>query len=198
MTGPRDTLLDPFLEEVTADPTEVEAFVGLVEGLGAQAPPARAKDRLLNASRLPGRFDRFARIVADLLDVPLDIARGMLDGIEEPARWKPSLMPGMSHHDLTGGPGVRDAITGFVRLPAGSQFPHHRHLGDEHVLVIQGHYVDLEDSTEVGPGEVAHHGPDTAHGLSIVEGGPDLLYLIVAHGGVEIGGDILRPGDPRI
>jgi quercetin dioxygenase-like cupin family protein len=190
-----DELLDEFLREVGEDAAAIDGLAG--GGSPAPAPPSRElRDRLLAETKKGGRFERFTDQVARLLDLDSAEAEKLLDGIDDPRSWGPGLMPGMDLYHVAGGPKVQNAITGFIRVAAGAEFPTHKHLGDEHVLVLQGHYVD-EDGSEVGPGDVVSKRPDTSHSFKIV-GGPDLLYLAVIHGGVEVLGETITPDDPRM
>ena len=86
---------------------------------------------------------------------------------------------------LPGGPACAAADVGFVRVAAGTTFPLHRHLGDEHVLVLQGTYVD-SDGSHYRPGDLAFKPEGSSHEFTA---GPDqdLIYVTVFHG-VEVPG----------
>jgi quercetin dioxygenase-like cupin family protein len=193
-----DRQLDPFLRELSEDdPEALEDALALGEELEPATPPAELRERILSDATHEGRLHRFADRVAALLDVSTDRAREMLDGIDRADSWESAPLPGIGLYHLDGGPAVQNAITGFIRVEAGGFFPPHRHLGPEVVLVLQGHYVDEADGTEVGPGEEVSKQAETEHGLR-AKPGPDLLYLAVVQDGIEMGGRILRPGDPGI
>ena len=174
---------------------EVAAAVTLTiatDGLPPAEPPPL--DRLL-ASLPDGRHARFASKVAQLLDVEEDAALGMLRAIDEPASWEEGFLPGMELFHVQGGPAVSAAITGFVRLPAGSHFPDHRHLGEEQVLILQGFCRDGDQT--VGPGTVLPRPAGSAHSFDVLEGSADLLYLAIVNEGLEVGDLVLRADDPR-
>lgn len=173
------------------DPRERALFTLAVDALDdAAAPPA---DALL--SSLGPRLLRFAAEVARCLDVDLDAARAMLRRIDSKAEWEPGFLPGMELLHVEGGAAVADAITGFVRLPAGAHFPDHRHLGDELVMILQGHCK--EGDRVVGPGAVIERPGGSAHSFDVLEEGVDLLYLAIVHEGLEVGDLVLRADDPR-
>ena len=109
---------------------------------------------------------------------------------EKPA--EPALAPNVQLMHLPGGPAVAAFDVGFVRVAAGTPFPPHRHVGDEHVLVLQGSYRDSTGPT-VRPGDQVHMPTGTEHHF-IAAPERDLIYAVVV-GGIEIGG--LPVGIPR-
>jgi putative transcriptional regulator len=186
-----DELLDAFLADLPED--GVDALVAAVEGEGV-APPALRAD-LLREARLEGRFHRFAARVADLLDVSEETARALLDGIGRAESWGDGGVPGVDLYHVEGGPAVANAITGFVRMSAGADFPEHTHLGDEVVLVIQGSFQDGASGRVHRAGEAVHMPEGTAHGFR-VRPGPALVYLVVLQEGLKIGDMVRRADDP--
>ena len=161
---------------------------------GGDAAPA-LRDRLLAQGIAGPRFARYASTVAELLDLDEAAAEKLLEGLDDGQSWGPGLIPGMEQYDVTGGPAVSNAITGFLRLEAGLHFPEHKHLGDEKVLVIQGHFVDGVSGESFGPGDVVPMTAGSAHSFDVVDGGTDLVLLTVVHRGVEIGGVTIGPDD---
>jgi len=191
MTEWEPELLDPFLADVGEDVRPLlEAFSGPVE------PPPDLKDRLLSAARLEGRFDRFAARVADLLDVDEAKAKAILDGVGERDNWYGGLVPDVLLYDVDGGPRVRNAITGLLRIPGGVTFPEHEHLGTEQTLILQGSGLDHRgDIWRVG--ELVVEEPGEPHVIE-ARPGPDLVFLVVIQNGVRIGDTELGPNDPRV
>lgn len=185
-------LSDAFLEDVE----DVEA---LVKGLTAPTakPDGGLRAALLAAASSEGRFARFADVVAKLLDVDRARAATTLDRIDTPDAWYSSALPNMDLIDIEGGPAVAEAVTGFVRLPAGTQFPEHTHAGEENVLVIQGSFQDDQSGVIYRPGDVATMPGGSTHSFTIRDG-PDLVYMLVVQKGVTIGGEFFGPDDPRV
>jgi hypothetical protein len=187
-------LLDPFLSELPDGGAEdlaraaAEALVDPTDGLRAA---------LLAAVRTDGRFDRFAAVVADLLDVSEPAARAMLDGIARADVWVPGPVPETVLYHVSGGPKVEGHVTGFLRLGAGKTFPDHEHLGDERQLVIQGSFVDGTTGVVHRSGDVVFMPAGTAHAFT-ARPGPALVSLVVLATGVRIGGQELRAEDPRL
>jgi putative transcriptional regulator len=162
-----------------------EAAGLLAVALQPVASPPGARERLL-AAAATGRLHAFAARVAAMLDVAADEARRLLDAIDTPAPWTAGPTPAIQLFHLTTGPAVAAALAGFVRVKAGERFPYHRHLGEEQVLVLQGGLRD-DDGTVLRRGDVARAPADSAHSFVALPG-PDLVYLVVLQGGVEIPG----------
>jgi len=157
------------------------------------APPPALADLL---GKLPAaRHARLVPEVARLLDIDEVRAGELLREVDEASGWEPGFLPAMEILHVDGGERVANAITGFVRLPAGSHFPDHEHLGDELVLIVQGYCRDGDET--VGPGSVIARPAGSAHSFDVLEGGTDLLYLAVVQEGLRVGELVLRADDPR-
>ncbi|HEY6882282.1 MAG TPA: cupin domain-containing protein [Polyangiales bacterium] len=184
MTQSKD---DAFLRELE----ELEGSSGIdaltsAAGAAPLAPVRGARARLLQAAQPKGRLWRFADQVADLLDVDLDRAHALLDSVDDLRRWE-QLGPGISAYWVEGGPRVRDAVRGFVRVDAGLTFPHHEHLGDETALILQGTYLDSATGERFRPGDIARMEYGSEHAVVSPADGVDLLKLVVVFKGVRIG-----------
>jgi len=174
------------------DVADSVALTIVADGLEPATPPPF--DALLGS--LPeARHSRFAAQVAHLLDVHEDAAQEMLHALDATSSWQAGFLPGMELFHVEGGASVADAITGFVRLPAGAHFPDHRHLGDESVLILQGYCCEADET--VGPGALLERPAGSAHSFDVLEGGTSLLYLAIVHEGLEVGDMVLRADDPR-
>ena len=145
-------------------------------------PPGDARERLLAAART-GRFADFIPQVARLFDVAQERAAELLDWIDEPGRWEP-LVDWFHVIHLDGGPAVAGADAGFARLRAGSDFPRHRHLGEEQILLLQGS-LRLDGGQLLQRGDMLTSAPGTTHDLHVGEE-VDCIYAIVLHRGIEI------------
>lgn len=178
-----------------ADEFEAPELDALAVALAPVPPSGELRARVLGSVAATSRFDDFAARVAGLLDLAVGAARSLLARIDDATAWEPGPGPGVSLFHIQGGPAVASAIAGFVRVDADGEFPHHEHLGDELVFVIQGAFHDGQ--REARRGDVVTMPPDTEHALKVLPG-PALVYLAVVHGGVRIGDLVLRPGDPRI
>jgi hypothetical protein len=171
-----------------------QGLVTLAEGLAPIAPPPGLWARIEESTQAAGRFARFATQVAQLLDIGVNDALDWLDRAADSAAYAAGLVPGMGLLNVRGGPAVSHAITGFVRLPSGTFFPEHKHLGQESVLVMQGRLQDASGTAT--PGDLITMPAGSSHAFSVPPG-PDLLYLAVVQGGIQIGDLTLTPDDPR-
>ncbi len=192
----RDSDTDLFVAELRELGFSEDELAALL-AVDAAPVPAALRQRVERSVAAEGRFERFIGAVAKLLDIGADAARAMLDDLDVPGRWENSPWPGVTLVHVTGGPAVREAITGFVRIERGGRFPSHKHLGDERVLVLQGRLRDGVSGVVSKPGDHVTMAAGTAHALS-VEPGPQLIYLVAVEEGVDVEGLVLRPDDPRI
>lgn len=196
MSGWDRELVDAFLAELEADaPQAVEDVVSVLDEHAA--PPSSVRDAILAAARVEGRFDRFASIAAELLDVSEARAKELLDGIAREDVWTDAPIPGVRLYHLEGGPKVAGSITGIVHMHAGTVFPEHRHLGDEVVLVLQGSFEDGVSGRVHRAGEIVRMPADSAHHFR-ARPGPALVYLVVLAEGLEVGGAVIGPYDPAM
>jgi hypothetical protein len=175
------------------DRQRADAFAAIAGAARAVTPPSSLRERLLGGLRLEGRLHRFAHTVAELLDISLEQAKSFLDRTERSEEWEDPGIPGVRFFWVGGGPRVENAVRGFVRVRSGATFPVHEHVGIEHVLVLQGVYVDSVTGERIGPGTIVERAPGTAHGFGVVPDGPDLLQLSVVQTGVLVGGERIDP-----
>ena len=173
-----------------------ETWTALALSLDPVEPAPEVLARLQRSIASTSRFERFVDQLSGFIEVTREKARSLLNGIDEATSWEPGLAPFMELYHLEGGTQMANAIIGFVRLEAGSTFPHHTHLGKELVMSVQGRWED-DDGTLYGPGDVSIKEPGTSHQFTALPG-LDLIYLAVVWDGVQIGDVVMRPGDPRI
>jgi quercetin dioxygenase-like cupin family protein len=84
---------------------------------------------------------------------------------------------------------------GYVLLITFEVFPDHEHMGDEAMLVVQGSCIDSY-GTVMRRGDLIRMPPGTHHEFKALPG-PDFIYLGVAMNGFVMGGQHIKPGDPR-
>jgi hypothetical protein len=194
VSAPRSQL-DAYLDELDRaleiEGAGAQGLVHMTSSLPELAPSAGARDRLFAALNAPGRLWQFAEKVAQLLDIGIERARALLDSLDDPSVWTEQI-PGIQFLWVDGGPRVAAAVRGFVRVRAGYAFPDHEHYGDEHVLVLQGQFVDESRGLTFGPGEVDHMPPGTNHAFRVDPNGMDLMKLSIVHKGLRaLGQDFL-------
>lgn len=161
-----------------------EAFGGVGEALEPVSPSAGLLVRLMQSTAEASRFERFVDQMKGLLDLSEEKVRGYLDMLDDPSSW----LPGPSDaswliHIDDAGDAVTAANVGFVKVRAGTPFPHHTHEGAETVLVLQGGYRDSDGSLRER-GDFFEAGDGTDHDFCALEDGPDLIFLVFLERGV--------------
>ena len=189
--------LDAFLKELVEAGADAAELAELAATLPPLEPDGGVRARIMDTLDQGGRLHRFADKVAAELDVDVDRAKELLDRIDDPSVWTKGPAPGCTLFHFKGGPRTAEAITGFVAVEREMSFPHHTHLGDETVVVVQGSVRDCDSGNIAKPGDVVRARKGTSHKLDVMPG-PMLIYLAVIFGGVDISGLVLLPGDPRI
>jgi quercetin dioxygenase-like cupin family protein len=164
-----------------------EIYGSLPLALPTPPAPRDLRARVLAEVARQSRFEALAGRVAGMLDVPRDRARELLEWVDDAARWVAGPSPSLIMH-LKGGPRAAHANCGFVKLAAGASFPLHRHLGDEHVLVLQGGFEDSDGAT-LHRGDEAFKPAGSEHRFTALPG-VDLVYLVVLEEGIDL------PSDP--
>lgn len=142
------------------------------------APPPALRVRLLAA--VAGPVSAHAGALALMFERPEPELRALLQRIERGTlAWSPAF-PGVEHHAVAvaGRGGGRDC--GLFRVAPGVLFPHHRHVGEERMRILQGSCSD-DLGVVLGPGDEHSFAAGTAHTLLTHEG-PPLVLAYVSHG----------------
>ncbi|HKP62785.1 MAG TPA: cupin domain-containing protein [Polyangiales bacterium] len=190
-----DAFLQDLGEEIEPHEAELLSGAGLLafgDALEAIEPPPALRTRLLDELTSKGRFARFAEGTAKLLDIGLEQAKALLDRLDELSNFEPAF-PGASFFWVDGGPSVANAVRGFIRVKAGTDFPEHEHIGDEIVLVLQGSFVDTTCKQAYGVGAQVLMPAGTSHEYTVPADGPDLLKLSVTQQGLRALGQTFLP-----
>jgi anti-sigma factor ChrR (cupin superfamily) len=160
----------------TDEPIDERVLELLVHGLRPLATPVSLRERLLGAAGGRGRFLPFLERMMALFDLSEAEAQGHLHSIDDDAAWE-DLSPGVRFRDFEGGPALGDAHGGLVRLAPGEAFPHHAHVGEERVLMLQGELVD-DQGHRFGAGDLVVSADGTAHEVRAV-GDREAVYAAV-------------------
>ncbi|HKU36911.1 MAG TPA: cupin domain-containing protein [Polyangiales bacterium] len=191
----RDGFLRDLCELVSSDEADLLSGHGLAEfgeALPNAEPPPELRSRLLDGLSTQGRFARFAERTAQLLDISLERARALLDRLDDLTLFEPAF-PGASFFWCEGGPRVANAVRGFVRVQAGTDFPEHEHIGDEIVLVLQGTFHDTTTGVTHHVGDEVLMPAGTSHAYTVPADGTDLLKLSVTREGLRAFGQSFLP-----
>ena len=160
-----------------------EVYNALPLDLDPPPAPLWLRERILSDVARENRFEQFCARVAKLIDVAKEKARDLLGKIDSPEVWVKGPAVSRLFH-LPGGAAVAGANCGFVHMAAGETFPQHTHLGEELVLVLQGGFID-SDGKIYRRGDEAWKPAGSEHHFTALDG-PDLIYLVVLHGGLVI------------
>lgn len=186
--------LAPFLDEVATDGT-APAEIAAPLATARVAPSTALRNRLMASIDETHRFIAFEDRFAELADLPGSVASVLLGRIDDAMHWTKLDAPGVELFHFDGGPRVRDAITGFVRMKVGASFPKHEHMGEEYVLILQGALRD-DDGEVYGPGDEIEMDAHSTHSFSAV-GDIPLLFVAIVMKGITINGQFIPPNDPR-
>ena len=161
-----------------------DAFADLALALPAEAPPPSLRDKILADAR-PPRLAAMIDKLASLFDIGRAKARELLERIDEPASWLQGPVPSKSQvmYSDVRGPKLGTALCAFVKMEAGLDWPSHKHLGREYMLVLQGGFKQ-EDGVEVHAGTVHVMEEGTSHRFTIFDDEP-CIAAVVIHGGVS-------------
>lgn len=148
----------------------------LAGGLSPLASPTSLRDRLLGTAGGPHRFLPFLDRSMALFDLPESETEGHLRSVDDPDAWE-DMLPGVRYRDFDGGPALGEAHVGLVRLAPGETFPHHSHVGEERVLILQGEVED-DQGRRYRAGDLVVSADGTAHEVHVV-GDQEAIYAAV-------------------
>ena len=185
----KDVIPDFIREALEGEPLDragVETtLVALADSTGAESPPAALRKRILAAAAQgPMRFAPFFDELGRLFDLGVDAVIRVLDRAGDEAQWEAGPHPSIRIFHLEGGPLTAGADAGFVRMPAGFQFPLHSHSAPERVLILEGGYSD-SDGRVYRAGDIHEMLADTEHAFAVLPDGP-LLFALVLHGPIAM------------
>lgn len=167
---------DPSLHEQPDDPLDERVLEFLAGGLRPRAMPNALRERLLGVAGGRHRFLPFLDRTMALFDLPEAETEEHLYSVDDDVAWE-DMLPGVRFRDFEGGPALGDAHVGLVRLAPGQAFPHHGHVGEERVLLLQGELVD-DQGRHYRAGDLVVSADGTAHEVRAV-GDQEAIYAAV-------------------
>ena len=177
---------------LAADATLAEALAETGEALNVVATalegaPLRPSGRevLLSAIAGTSRFEPFIDQVAELLGRDRESAREILDGLDDEQNWKSNPIPGMRTWSVPIDGDDRAAV--WLRLSPGMHFPHHEHIGEETLFIVQGRFFDDEGRLNHA-GTLIESDAGSEHSFVIAEDAPDCLCLVICDDGIRMFG----------
>lgn len=168
------------------DPRELESvLVALAVSVGVEAPPETLKARLIAAATTgPTRYAPLFDDLARLFDLGVDAVVRLLERADSESEWEPGPHPSIRLFHLQPGPSLASADAGFVRMPAGFEWPGHRHSAAEKVLILEGGYRD-NGGHLYRAGDIHEMAAATEHSFVVLPDTP-LVFAVVLHGPIEM------------
>jgi putative transcriptional regulator len=123
------------------------------------------------------RFQEFVDRVAELFDMRASKAQALLELIDDDSCWLPGPAEGIRVFPVSGGPRLSAAAAMIVRGAPGAVFPHHVHVGEEHLLVLQGRLRD-DGGIEGGRGDRLEMPAGSAHSVEVLAGEECLCCVV--------------------
>jgi anti-sigma factor ChrR (cupin superfamily) len=127
------------------------------------------------------RFHHLAARVASLFDVSEELARALLDRIDETDAWMPGDSAGLALLPVEAGARCEGAFTCLMRLDPNAQIEMHEHAAREEVLVLQGGYLDSR-GRELWRGEHEINDAGSSHGLCALDGLACVVAIVLCPG----------------
>lgn len=160
-------------------------LIALAEAPVAPSPQARL--RLMQATRpvQPLTLTAHADKAAKFFDLPADKARKILEKACNPAAWSPAAVPGLSLFELIPGPAWAQSDAGLIRFEPNVSFPHHTHMGEERVLMLEGG-IRFADGSEQHAGDEVIMPAGSSHAFTVLPEGA--TYGLILHQGVIVDG----------
>lgn len=132
------------------------------------APPKSLRDNLLGgldrSAALP--YPGFARRLQRMYQFDEPQTQALLRMSADPARWEDQGLISLLHFDA--GASLPGTHAGFMRLAPGVRFPRHRHVGEEHMLMLAGTLQEEDTGIIYHPGDSLRSTAGSEHAFSIL------------------------------
>ena len=173
---------DPALRAALDEFRTVNDWLG--RDVSPVAPSPERRDVLLASVQGASPFEGFVQRVSQFLDLGDELVRQLFARLHGGDEWEDGPIDAVHLMHFAGGPRVASADCGFVRIEAGTQFPHHSHKGDEWAFILQGRIVE-PDGQEFGPGDISYRPEGSEHSIAAV-GDTAAVFVVVLHNGLSL------------
>ncbi|MEM7253095.1 MAG: cupin domain-containing protein [Pseudomonadota bacterium] len=153
--------------------TEVQVLIGSLAEGAVVTPSAGLRDAVLGtldaANPLGGFVERLAsHFEISRADAQLLLDQVRPDGVGEPvaAPWRQLPYRGTYFLAVPNASAGDDEFCALVYMQPGTQIPHHRHHGREHMLILDG-WARENGERVVGPGDEVISDSESAHKFSL-------------------------------
>jgi putative transcriptional regulator len=166
---------DEALARAGAADHEIRAAKEVIAALGASPTTVTAsgvlRNRLVASMARRGRYGRYADRLARLFDVSIEAGEALCASIEDEAAFQPFFTQGVDLIHVPAGPRFAGCLAAIARIQAGVLFPHHKHIGDETMVVLAGGFREEGPSgKEVWSGEELICRGGSSHAFVALEG----------------------------
>jgi anti-sigma factor ChrR (cupin superfamily) len=151
------------------------------------------KERLLSSVQGATPMLSYVGEVAAMLDLSRAQARSYLKELENEESWERSEIPGVYYRPVERPSAMgQDEKAAFVKILPGHGFPHHEHLDEEAILILQGRCLDTGNSEMLSEGSLQFAGSEYEHSAVVPEDEPvPVIYLAVIRGGIKVGDEVM-------
>ncbi len=174
----RDDLFDDVPDELADE----LAAVGWSEP--PEEPTAAMRERLFAAIG-PSPLDAMVAPLAAFFDVAAGAARALCDSLGRESVWEAGPIPGLFVAHVPAGAARAGAYAGLVRMTPGLQFPAHRHVGDERMLVLAGG-LRQHDGRECHAGDILDSRAGSRHDFVVI-GDEPCIAAVIQYDGIDFG-----------
>lgn len=161
-----------------------EAAAAMPALLPGSAMPRELRTRMLGSVDHLERFAERAPALGDLFGLSSNDARLCLHALSDHEGWLAAPAPGIEWRFVRIGKSRRPGSGMLARLVPGATFPRHKHLGDEHVLVLEGELVEAHGVTTAGGTIIRLTGSE--HTIGARAGGPGCTCALLNLGPIEL------------
>lgn len=143
-------------------------------------PPPTLRANLLSGldPRAEIPYAGFARRLQRLYALDEEETRAVLRKSADPAQWEDQGFISLLH--FSAGESLPGTHAGFMRLCAGLRFPRHRHVAQEHMLMLAGTLQDEDSGALYHPGDLLRMEPGSEHAFTVLPP-HDGVFAILLH-----------------
>jgi hypothetical protein len=161
-----------------------EAMTALPVGLPAPSTSIDVRARMLGSVDHLERFSDRAPALAELFGLSKNEARLTLHALSDDDGWMAAPFEGIAWRFVRIGKSRRPGSGMLARLAPGATFPRHKHVGDEHVLVLDGELIEPDAVTTTGG--VVSREAGSVHTIGARVGGPGCVCALLNLGPIEL------------
>ena len=155
----------------------------LTKAIPPMQPNAEVKQKLMSTISHDSNLQGFANRLSQLFDITENQIAKILEKTKHAPGfpWCPMDGSRIFLLDIAGGPRVSAADCGLVYMEPGTQFPLHRHLGDELALILAGEIQEHAGDIKYA-GDQIFRPQDSEHSFSVISREPAIIAIVLYKG----------------